>query len=124
MVDNGVFTDSSPAGIQLKLTGTTASGQQVTMTTSTGSSGDYSFSVPAGTYTITETPPSLFGLWSGEPQSASCIPIAGTLGGTCGFNGIQNIVVPSTNASVFGDNYDFDNMATDAYSPSSPPYFL
>ncbi len=98
--DNGQLDAGEPgiSGVLLHLTGTDASNQLIDRATLTGADGSFSFDVPAGTYTITETPPA--GYLDGTDQ-------AGTAGGTPGTNVISTIDV-ATGAQATG--YDFGEL--------------
>ncbi|KQY88289.1 hypothetical protein ASD35_11915 [Pelomonas sp. Root1444] len=105
------------AGVTFTLTGTDSLGGAVTRTTTSDASGNWSFSVPAGTYTVTETQPGAFlpgitraGSASGAGSSAGTVPSSGT-GVTSGPNGsnanvIQSIVLGtggSATNNLFGE---------------------
>ena len=103
---NGQVDAGEPAiaGVTLTLTGTDSLGNAVTRTTTSDASGNWTFSVPAGTYTVTETQPGAFlpgmtraGIASGAGSSAGTVPASGA-GVTSGPNGsnanvIQNVVL-------------------------------
>jgi hypothetical protein len=100
-IDNaGVL--SGLAGVTLTLTGTTSSGQQVTLTTTTGSNGSYSFgNLAAGTYIITETVP------PGQVfESASVGTVGGATDGSSGIGKIMGITVANGDVGI---NYNFTN---------------
>ncbi|MEO6277009.1 MAG: SdrD B-like domain-containing protein [Roseateles sp.] len=116
---NGQSDTGEPAiaGVTLTLTGTDALGNAVTRTTTSDASGNWSFTVPAGTYAVTETQPSAFlpgitraGTASGTGSSAGTVPGSGA-GVTSGPNGsnanvIQNIVLGtggSSASNLFGE---------------------
>jgi hypothetical protein len=95
--DNGVFDkgESPIAGVTITLTGTDQTTTPVTMTTTTGSNGLYSFQgLKPGTYTITETQPA--GATDGKDTQGT--PGNGTVGNDVfanislgsGFNGTNN----------------------------------
>jgi hypothetical protein len=92
------------ANVLLTLTGATATGQIITLATTTLADGSYSFTgLAAGTYTVTETPPSNF---SGITSYA-----VGTVGGTVDGIGINTTI--SSIALATGDNginYNFNEM--------------
>lgn len=92
---NGTFDsgEAGIAGVTLTLTGTDNSGQAVSLTTTTGGDGSYSFpGLQAGSYTITETRPD--GYYTGQntvgSQGGDAGPdyIDATLG--AGVNGVGN----------------------------------
>jgi hypothetical protein len=87
-------------GVLVTLTGTNYLGQSVTLTTHTDANGSYSFTgLSAGTYTITETPPSGFQ----DDVNANQV---GTLGGTNGYASISGIVLGN---GANGVSYNFEN---------------
>ena len=116
---NGQSDAGEPAiaGVTLTLTGTDSLGNAVARTTTSDASGNWSFSVPAGTYTVTETQPGAFlpgitraGTASGAGSSAGSVPASGA-GVTSGPNGsnanvIQNVVLGTGGSSpnnLFGE---------------------
>ncbi len=96
--NKGTF-DSDESGIayvQIKLTGTTTSGQSVSRTTYTTPDGSYIFNnLKAGTYKVTEIDPQGYG--DGTDR-------AGSRGGTVSNDGISNI---SISAGVNATDYNF-----------------
>jgi hypothetical protein len=107
-VSGFVFLDNSGfvgplGGVTLTLTSTT--NPQVNFTTTTNlTDGSYSFgSLPAGTYTITETVPT-----GDAPESASAGTVNGATDGTVDstYTQILNILLGPTDT---GTNYDFTN---------------
>lgn len=103
------------AGVTLTLTGTDAQGNAVPpMTVVTDASGNWSFTVPPGTYTVTETQPAAYqpgitraGAVTGT-GNAGIVPTTGA-GVTSGPNGsnantVQNIVL-GAGASSSGNNF-------------------
>jgi protocatechuate 3,4-dioxygenase beta subunit len=58
-------------GVSISLTGTDVFGNPVTATTTTDNNGLYSFTVPAGTYTLTETNPVSYLSSGSQPGSAT-----------------------------------------------------
>ncbi|WP_369820626.1 beta strand repeat-containing protein, partial [Pelomonas sp. Root1217] len=130
------------AGVTITLTGTDSGGGPVTRTTTSDASGNWSFSVPPGTYTVTETQPSAFlagitraGGVTGAGSSPGSVPTggAGVISGPNGSNAnvIQGIVLgaagASTNnlfgevraASIAGRVYQ-DADYSGAYTPGEP----
>ena len=105
---SGTFTpgDVPIPGVQLTLTGTTAFGQSVTLSTTTDTNGNYAFgALPPGTYLITETQPAGFvdGLETpGNPGSL----FGGTVSNALNSDTISQIVIPS-HASDTEPNYNF-----------------
>ncbi|HKX43715.1 MAG TPA: SdrD B-like domain-containing protein [Burkholderiaceae bacterium] len=105
------------AGVTLTLTGTDSLGNAVTRTTTSDASGNWSFSVPAGNYSVTETQPGAFlpgitraGTASGVGSSAGTVPGsgAGVTSGPSGSNAniIQNVVLGTGGSStnnLFGE---------------------
>ena len=110
---SGTFTpgDVPIPDVQLTLTGTTAFGQSVTLSTTTDTNGNYTFGALApGTYLITETQPVGFvdGLETpGNPGSL----FKGTVSKALNSNTISQIVIPSHNSPPHGSdtepNYNF-----------------
>lgn len=80
--DRDGLLDAGEAGIDtvtIGLTGTDSLGNAVTRSTTTNSSGNYSFaSLPAGTYTVTETQPAGFGSTTPDSIASIVIGAAGT----------------------------------------------
>jgi hypothetical protein len=92
-------TSTGLAGVVITLTGVNSLGQTVTLTTTTNASGAYSFTgLGAGTYTITESPPS--GFQDDHNQ-------VGSLGGTTGSNVFSGIAL---SGGASGVNYNFGNV--------------
>jgi hypothetical protein len=90
------------ANVTLTLTGTTVSGQKVTLTTTSAADGSYSFAdLQPGTYTITETPPASY------IASGTAGTVGGTRDGTAQGASVVNVVLASGNNGV---NYDFFNV--------------
>jgi len=89
------------SGVTVTLTEMTSTGQTVTIaTTTTDASGYYKFlGLPAGSYTITETPPD---------NSVDDYNTVGTVGGISSLNDIYGI---NLGAGVNGMNYDFYNVS-------------
>ena len=110
---SGTFTpgDLPIPGVQLTLTGTTAFGQSVTLSTTTDANGNYAFGELApGTYIITENQPAGFvdGLETpGNPGSL----FGGTVSAAPNSNTISQIVIPS-HASDTEPNYNFGETLT------------
>jgi hypothetical protein len=95
---NSVFDtgDTLMANVTVLLTGTTTTGQQVSLTMQTNSLGAYSFTgLQPGTYRINVGPP---------PGFVAETTNAGTLGGTTGLSTISNIVIGNDAA---GTGYNF-----------------
>ncbi|MGA0612415.1 SdrD B-like domain-containing protein [Caldimonas sp. KR1-144] len=105
------------AGVTLTLTGTDSLGNPVTRTTTSDASGNWSFNVPAGSYSVTETQPGAYqpgitraGGVSGAGSTAGTVPTSGA-GVTSGPNGsnanvIQNVVLGTGGSStnnLFGE---------------------
>ena len=92
-----VPTDNVVAGNVIKLTGTSTTGQAVSMATMTNYNGMYEFdNLPAGTYSITETMP---GNYTNGPDTV------GSLGGSEKVNNVFSGIVLGTNTN--GVNYNF-----------------
>lgn len=105
------------AGVTLTLGGTDSLGNPVTRTTTTDSNGNWSFSVPAGAYTVTEAQPASYlpgitraGNASGVGSTAGNVPAggAGVVSGPNGSNAnvIQTIVLGaggSSTGNLFGE---------------------
>jgi len=104
-------------GVTFTLAGTDSLGNAVTRTTTSDASGNWSFTVPAGNYTVTETQPGAFlpgitraGSASGAGSSAGTVPASGA-GVTSGSNGsnanvVQNVVLGTGGSStnnLFGE---------------------
>jgi uncharacterized repeat protein (TIGR01451 family)/fimbrial isopeptide formation D2 family protein len=108
---SGTFApgDRPIPGVQLTLTGTTAFGQPITLSTTTNLIGNYAFSdLAPGTYVITETQPARFvdGLETpGNPGSL----FGGIVSPALNSNTIAQIVVPS-DANVTEPNYNFGEL--------------
>jgi Carboxypeptidase regulatory-like domain len=100
-LSGSVFNGSggSLGGVTVTLTGLNEFGQSVTATTTTDSSGAFSFTglVP-GTYALTETTPSGF---------ADHTNTVGSLGGTSGTNTFTGIVLPNGGK---GTGYNFNDF--------------
>ena len=92
-------TNQGLANVMITLTGVNDRGQFVTITTMTSANGSYSFvGLRAGTYSITESPP------SGYQDDHNSV---GTAGGTSSSNQFTNITL---NAGVNGLNYNFGDI--------------
>jgi hypothetical protein len=92
-----VPTDNVVAGNVIKLTGTSTTGQAVSMATMTNYNGMYEFdNLPAGTYSITETVP---GNYTNGPDTV------GSLGGSEKVNNVFSPIVLASNTN--GINYNF-----------------
>jgi protocatechuate 3,4-dioxygenase beta subunit len=111
--DSGTFGsgDSGLNNVTLTLTGKDSHGNAVSLTTTTNSSGAYTFTnVPVSDstgYTITETPPT--GYLIGKDT-------AGSLGGAAGTYQIGSIVVGNTNLA--GTSYNFGHVLPGSISGS------
>jgi len=105
------------AGVTFTLAGTDGLGNAVSRTTTSDASGNWSFTVPAGNYTVTESQPAAFlpgitraGSSSGAGSSAGTVPASGA-GVTSGPNGsnantLQNVVLGTGGSStnnLFGE---------------------
>jgi hypothetical protein len=104
--NDGIRNPGDPpiAGVTIRLTGTSSTGQAVTMTTLTGPDGGYVFSqLPAGTYTVRETQPA--GFLDGKDSVGT---VNGAPDGTLGNDVLSNIVLPQDAAGV---NYNFGELA-------------
>ncbi len=98
--DDGAGNLSGFGGVLVTLTGTTASGQQVTLSMPTNADGSYSFgNVQAGTYTITETIPTGY-MW----ENASVGTVNGTPNGSVAYAAISGITL---NPGDTGIGYNF-----------------
>ena len=111
---NGGFDSGEPGivGVTLTLTGSDALGKAVPpMTTTTDAQGNWSFIVPAGTYTVTESQPAAFlpgitsaGTVAGTDSKPGNVPTAGAgvTNGPKGSNAnlVQGIVLGVGGASV------------------------
>jgi hypothetical protein len=87
------------AGVTVELTGVDFNGNQVTLFAVTDTNGFFYFdSLAAGTYTLTEIPPTNF---------VGGTDVAGNLGGSLGNNQISGI---NLGAGVNGTGYDFTNF--------------
>jgi hypothetical protein len=96
VLDSG---DGTLAGVTVFLTGTTATGQTITLSTTTNSSGVYSFGgLAAGTYSISETAP---GGYQNEVANL------GSLGGTPSLSQVSSINVT---AGATGTGYNFGDV--------------
>jgi hypothetical protein len=102
-LSGSVFNESNAnqglGSVTVTLTGLNEFGQSVSVTTTTDSSGAFSFTglVP-GTYTLTEMPP---------PGLADDTNTVGTLGGTSGNNTFTGIVLPNGGK---GTGYNFNDF--------------
>ncbi len=99
--DNGVFdtTESGIGGVTITLTGTNDLGQTIDLTTTTSSTGAYSFAgLRPGTYSLTETPPA--GYTDGKDT-------VGTEGGVVGHDQFTAVVLVS---GQNGANNDFAEL--------------
>jgi hypothetical protein len=107
--DDGFNNLTGLGGVTLTLTGTTASGFPVSMTTTTNPDGSYSFgSLLPGTYTITQTLPTGYTF-----ESASAGTVGGAQDGTAGSGNISSI---SVKAGDSGINYNFTDLITSSGS--------
>ena len=100
--DNGVFdtNESGIANVTVTLTGTNDLGQSVSLTTTTSSTGAYSFgNLRPGTYTLTETQPASY--LEGHDN-------VGSLGGSAAVIDVFSGVAPTAGAS--GTGYDFGEI--------------
>ena len=89
-------------GVLITLTGTNYQGQTVTLITNTASDGSYSFTVPAGTYSVVEGPT------PGYLENSNTV---GTLGGTVSGDSITHISVTATaTATASGTGYNFGEL--------------
>jgi hypothetical protein len=103
-LDNGYGIVSPLGGVTLTLTGTTSTGQQVTLSVMSNPDGSYSFgNLQAGTYTITETVP-----LGDTAESASAGTVNGTTDGTVAssYTQIFGITLGATDTGI---NYNFTN---------------
>jgi uncharacterized repeat protein (TIGR01451 family) len=99
--DNGAFDpgDQGIAGVTVNLTGTTATGTAVNLSTTTDANGNYSFAtLQQGSYTVTEVPP------SGYLDGAIT---AGSVGGTAGVHQISGVSLPPNTDAT---NYNFGEL--------------
>ncbi|MCU0875254.1 MAG: hypothetical protein MUE50_23230, partial [Pirellulaceae bacterium] len=106
---DGVWDAGEPglSGWTINLTGTSGAGQAVNLNATTDGTGNYSFSVPPGTYTVYET---LQPNWvQMAPQAGAGIVVAPNL--TLGYQ------VTLTSGQVDNDNH-FGNAATPAFAGS------
>jgi len=113
---NGLIDGGEPgiAGVTMRLTGTDSLGNAVTLTTVTGANGDWSFTVPAGTYSVAEDQPAAYqpgitraGAVTGAGSTTGTVP-AGTSNGPNGSNAnrIDTIVLGAggtSTANNFGE---------------------
>ncbi|RSZ35995.1 MULTISPECIES: SdrD B-like domain-containing protein [unclassified Variovorax] len=113
---NGLIDSGEPgiAGVTMRLSGTDSSGNAITLTTTTDASGNWSFTVPAGTYNVVEDQPAAYlpgitraGTVSGAGSTAGTVP-PGTGNGPNGSNAnrIDNIVLGTggtSTANNFGE---------------------
>jgi len=102
LVDNSASgqPNSGLTGVTVTVTGTTSTGVVVTLTTTTNASGFYSFgNLQAGTYTVSETPPTNY-----HYESATAGTVGGTTVGTVSSDTINGITLRAGNAGV---NYNF-----------------
>ena len=105
------------AGVTLTLTGTDNLGNAVSRTTTSDSAGNWTFSVPAGTYDVSETQPAAYlpgitraGSVTGAGSNAGSVPASGA-GITTGVSGsnanvIQGVVLGtggSSTSNLFGE---------------------
>jgi hypothetical protein len=98
--DGGAGNLSALGGVLLTLTGTTTSGQQVTLTATTNTDGSYSFAnLQAGTYTITETLPNGY-TW----ETVNVGTVNGTQNGSAAYTALTGITL---NPGDNGINYNF-----------------
>ncbi|HTU92191.1 MAG TPA: SpaA isopeptide-forming pilin-related protein [Gemmataceae bacterium] len=94
------ITATGQSGILVTLTGTNVLGQQVDLTTTTTSTGSFSFTgLLPGTYTLTETPVSP---WQNDVPNNQI----GSLGGATSTDVFSGIVIQGTQN---GTNYNFEN---------------
>ncbi len=105
---NGVFDagDTAIGGVTLTLTGTSASGLPVNVTTTTANDGSYSFgNLPPGTYLITETQPAGYvdGL---ETAGTPTTTFGGTKSDALNSNTISAIAIPAQSNATEG-SYNF-----------------
>ncbi|MBT2336328.1 DUF11 domain-containing protein [Variovorax paradoxus] len=91
---NGAIDGGEPgiAGVTMRLTGTDSLGNAVSLTTTTDASGNWGFTVPAGTYSVAEDQPAAYqpgitraGGATGAGSTAGTVP-AGTSNGPNGSN--------------------------------------
>lgn len=89
LIDSG---ETGIAGVMMRLTGTDSLGNAVTLTTVTGTNGDWGFTVPAGTYSVAEDQPAAYqpgitraGAVTGAGSTPGTVP-AGTSNGPNGSN--------------------------------------
>jgi len=86
------------AGVKITLTGKTAAGASVTMTTTTNTQGRYSFSVAAGTYSVAETQAA--GYLNGKTSTGF---VGGAKAGTDIVTGVNVTGLVSCAAADFGE---------------------
>ncbi|MET3464246.1 SdrD B-like domain-containing protein [Variovorax atrisoli] len=106
---NGLIDGGEPAiaGVTIRLSGTDSSGNPIALTTTTDAGGNWSFTVPAGTYSVVEDQPAAYlpgitraGTVSGAGSAPGTVP-PGTGNGPNGSNAnrIDNIVLGTGGAS-------------------------
>jgi uncharacterized repeat protein (TIGR01451 family) len=99
--DNGSLDggDQGLSGVSVRLTGSTAGGAAVNLSTTTDANGDYKFdTLQQGTYSVTETPP------SGYLDGAITL---GSVGGVVGTHAITSIQLA---ANTDATNYNFGEL--------------
>jgi uncharacterized repeat protein (TIGR01451 family) len=116
---NGALSggDTRLVGVPLSLSGTTATGLAVSLSTTTDGSGNYSFgSLAAGTYLITETQPA--GHIDGvETAGNPATTFGGTISGVVGSNTISAITIPAQ-SNTTETNYNFGETLTSSLGGS------
>lgn len=111
---NGLIDGGEPgiAGVTLRLTGTDSGGNAIALTTTTDANGNWSFTVPAGTYSVAEDQPAAYlpgitkaGTVTGAGSTPGTVP-AGTSNGPNGSNAnIINNIVLGTGGTSTANNF-------------------
>jgi uncharacterized repeat protein (TIGR01451 family) len=108
-IDNG---EPGIAGVTMRLTGTDSLGNAVSLTTTTATDGTWSFTVPAGTYSVTEDQPAAYqpgitraGGVTGAGSTAGTVP-AGASNGPNGSNANRiDTIVLGTGGTSTSNNF-------------------